>query len=301
MEEIKMIYLVGVSSKALQTYHARHPSERPNLLLSYARRSSDTGKFIFDYRHLSGSLILDSGTYSLNNAPHQFANKITLSAYKAYLQSAGRLFDFYFNFDQDFSRNGFEVNLANQLELERAGLKPVPVVHDCYSDEIQYYIDRGYELVSIGSAELRDADVYELMRIVDKLYSKGIKVHFLGCTDYQKLAYVPIYSADSATWNQAASRGHLLYWNPLMPGIDKKDKICFVYDLPRKYMINHIDSHPHQREVEAYLNQELGYSISDLKGSAGSLKRSVANIHYYVQLEKRIAAKHRELGFSFWL
>jgi len=296
-----MIYLVGVSSKALQTYHMRHPSERPNLLLSYARRSRDTGRLMFNYRHLIGSLILDSGTYSLNNAPHQFASKITLSGYQSYLQELGCHFDFYFNFDQDFSRNGFSVNLANQLQLQGAGLHPVPVVHDCYSNEIQYYIRHGYDLISIGSGELRDADVYELYRIVQKMNSKGIRVHFLGCTDYQKLAYVPIYSADSATWNQAASRGHLLYWNPLKPAIDKKDKICFVYDLPKKYMINHIDKHPHQREVEAYLNQELGYSISELKGSAGSLKRSVANIHYYIKLEKRIAAKHQQLGFRFWI
>ena len=296
-----MIYLVGVSSKALLAYHARYPSERPNLLLSYARRSKDCGKLIFKYRSLIGGLILDSGTYSLNSNPGKFANKITLPSYQAYLKQLGSHFDFYFNFDQDFSRKGFSVNLGNQLQLEGAGLKPVPVVHDCYSNEIQYYIGHGYDLISIGSGELRDADVHELYRIVDKMNSKGIKVHFLGCTDYQKLAYVPIYSADSATWNQAASRGHLLYWNPLKPAIDKKDKICFVYDLPKKYMINHIDSHPHRREVEAYLNQELGYSISELKGSAGSLKRLVANIHYYVQLEKRIAAKHRELGFRFWI
>jgi hypothetical protein len=123
----------------------------------------------------------------------------------------------------------------------------------------------------------------------------------LGCTDYQKLAYVPVYSADSSTWNHAASRGHLLYWNPDKPGIDKKDKICFVYNLPGKYMNNHIDDHPHQTKIEAYLNQQLGYSIQELKGTPGSLNRLVANIHYYVQLEKRIAAKHRQLGFKFWL
>jgi len=296
-----MIYLVGVSSKALLAYHKRHPSERPNLLLSYARLSKDCGDFIFKYRsHISG-LIADSGTYTLNSNPGKFADKITLLGYRSYLQQVGRHFDFYFNFDQDFSRKGFEVNLANQLDLERVGLKPVPVVHDCYSDEIQYYIDHGYELVSIGSGELEDADVHELYRITDKMHSKGIMVHFLGCTDYQKLAYVPVYSADSSTWNHAASRGHLLYWNPLKPGIDKKDKICFIYDLPKKYMANHIDHHPHQGEVEAYLIQELGYSIPELKGSAGYLKRLVANIHYYVQLEKRIAAKHRQLGFKFWV
>ena len=66
-------------------------------------------------------------------------------------------------------------------------------------------------------------------------------------------------------------------------------------------MNNHIDDHPHQTNVEAYLNQQLGYSIPELKGSTGYLKRLVANIHYYVQLEKHIAAKHRELGFKFWV
>jgi hypothetical protein len=296
-----MIHLVGVSTKALLAYYNRYPSERPNLLLSYARLSKDCGDFIFEYRPHIGSIILDSGTYTRYNNPGKYDDQITLQGYRSYLQAIGGHFDFYFNFDQDFSRKGFEINLANQLELEKAGLKPVPVVHDCYSDEIQYYIDHGYELVAIGSGELRDEDVYELYRIVDKFYSKGIKVHFLGCTDYQKLAYVPVYSADSATWIQAASRGHLLYWNPSKPDIDKKDKICFVYNLPKKYMKNHIDHHPHQEEVEAYLNQELGYSIQELKGTPGSLKRLVANIHYYVQLEKRIAEKHRELGFKFWV
>ena len=295
-----MIHLVGVSSRALLTYHAIHPQERPNLLISYARPSKDWDNFIFKHRGLIGSLILDSGTYSLNNNPKKFANKINLQGYRCYLQRSGRNFDFYFNFDEDFSRNGFEINLANQLELENAGLKPVPVIHDCYGSEIPYYIDHGYDLIAIGSGELEGEDVNELYRIVNKLYSKGIKVHFLGCTDYQKLAYLPVYSADSATWNQAASRGHLLYWNPLKPGIDKKDKICFVYGLSKKYMANHIDNHPQQLEIEKYLNQNLGYSIDELKGTAGSLKRLVANIHYYVQLEKRIAAKHRELGFKYW-
>jgi hypothetical protein len=296
-----MINLVGVSTKALLAYHSKHSQERPNLMLSYAYRSKHLGGFIFKYRSLIGSLILDSGTYSLNTKSEVFADIVTFDGYRSFLKHGSQYYDFYFNFDQDFSRNGFEINLCNQLQLEDGGLKPVPVVHDCYGDEIQYYIDHGYELVSIGSGELRDENIFELYRIVDKLYSKGIKVHFLGCTDYQKLAYVPVYSADSSTWTQAASRGHLLYWNPLKPGIDKKDKICFVYGLQKKHMKNHIDNHPHREEVEGYLNDQLGYSIQELKGTSGSLKRSVANIHYYVQLEKRIAAKHRELGFRFWV
>ena len=60
-----MIHLVGVSSRALLAFHERYPSERPNLLLSYARLSRDCGHLIYKHRDLIGSLIADSGTYSL--------------------------------------------------------------------------------------------------------------------------------------------------------------------------------------------------------------------------------------------
>ena len=65
-------------------------------------------------------------------------------------------------------------------------------------------------------------------------------------------------------------------------------------------MKNHIDDHSNYDEIEDYLNRELNYSIEDLKGPRGLSKRLVANLHHFVQLEKRVAAKHRELGFRFW-
>jgi hypothetical protein len=64
---------------------------------------------------------------------------------------------------------------------------------------------------------------------------------------------------------------------------------------------DHIDGHPDWFDIERYLNQELGYTIEELKGSKGSFKRLVANIHFYVQLENRIAAIHRQQGFRFWV
>lgn len=296
-----MINVVGVSTKALLDYHSIHPLEKPSILISYARLSRDCGDFIFKHRGLIGNLVLDSGTYSLSSNPKKFAATVTLEGYKSYLQQLGGYFDFYFNFDQDFSRAGFEVNWANQLELEQAGLTPVPVVHDCYSDEIQHYIDHGYGMISIGSGELEKEKVEELYRIIEKPYSQGIKIHLLGCTNYSKLAYLPVYSADSATFNQAASRGNLLYWNPRLPDIDKTEKIRFIYGLPRRLMKNHIDDHPHWDEIEEYLNRNFMYSIDDLKEPGGLSKRLVANLHHYVQLDKRVAAKHRELEFRFWV
>ena len=296
-----MIYLVGVSSRELLYYNKLYPQERLNLLISYAYPSADTTSLLFDHRDLIGSIICDSGTYSLSANPDKLSKKITFQGYRSYLQQLGKRYDFYFNFDEDFSRDGFSTNQQNQLELEKAGLSPVPVVHDCYGPEIPYFIKKGYKMVAIGSGELQDGNVIELNRIVNKMYSKGIKVHLLGCTEYSKLAYTPVYSGDSTTWVRQGARGHVYYWNPEKPDYNKQEQICFVYNLLEKYMGNHIDKHPQQLEINRYLKSQLNLSIDDLKGSKGSFYRLIANIHYYVQLEKRIAAEHRNQGFKYWI
>jgi hypothetical protein len=229
-----------------------------------------------------------------------YRDQINLRAYQSYLENVGRYFDFYFNFDEVLSEEGFDQNYSNQLVLEAAGLKPVPVVHDSYGPEVQLYIDRGYELVALGSSEVRDADVGELRRIVNKFYSKGIKVHLLGCTDYVKLAYTPVYSCDSSTWNHAGSRGHIIYWNPKKLSIDKTDLVCFDEKRAARLQRNLVGRYRYRYDVESYLEREFGYSREHLTGKQGWFYRHIVNIHYFVQLEKRIAAKHRELGYRFW-
>ena len=256
--------------------------------------------FCFTHRVKLNSVVLDSGVWTLNLNPEKYRDRINLRAYQAYLKEVGRYFDFYFNFDEVMSVDGFDQNYGNQLVLEAAGLKPVPVVHDSYGEEVQLYIDRGYELVALGSSEVCDADVSELYRIVDKFYSKGIKVHLLGSTDYQKLAYLPVYSCDSSTWNHAGSRGHIIYWNPNKPGIDKTDPVCFDEKRAKRLSRNPIRDYRYRYELECYLEEQLGYSGDLLSAQGGWFYRQIVNIHYFVQLEKRIAAKHRELGYRFW-
>jgi len=293
-----MIYLVDIPTNILLAYNQMFPTAKPNVLVSYARISRETSKTIFDHRDLIGSLVLDSGTYSLNNSREKFNRKLNIAGYSSFLKQLGDRFDFYLNFDEDYSRDGFDINFANQTDLEKASFKPVPVVHDCYgSDEIQFYIDQGYKIIAIGSGELRNERYDELYRIVEKPYSQGVKVHFLGCTEYLKLAYVPVFSADSNTWNQASWRGQLIYWNPSKRGPDKTEKIRFTYGQLNRLMKNHIDSHPQKEEIEGYLNSELNLTIDHLKGSEGYFYRQIANIHFYVQMEQRVAARQIELGF----
>jgi hypothetical protein len=242
---------------------------------------------------------MDSGTFTLNQNPKKFRKIITIDGYKSYMRIFADKVDFYFNFDEDFSKSGFATNYGYQIDLEKAGFSPIPIVHDCYGSEIDTYIDRGHDLIAIGSGELRFAGLDELYRIVNGLYQKGIKVHFLGCTEYQKLAYLPVYSADSTTWNRTGTSGRIFYWNPNRIGFNKVDKIVLDDKPPKRLTKYHIRDYLFRNQLEDYLYYDLKLSTDDLLGEDRYFNRSLVNIHYFVLLEELINRKHKEQGFTF--
>jgi hypothetical protein len=242
---------------------------------------------------------MDSGTFTRNQNYTKYKDTITFKGYAAYAKNFEDKVDFYFNFDEDFSEAGFETNYSNQLKLEREGLKPIPVVHNCYSDEIQQYIDRGYKLIAIGSGELKHASLDDLRMIVEKPYRAGVKVHFLGCTSFDKLAYIPVSSCDASTWGHQSARGIVKFWNPLKIGYDKIDEASFYDIRPKRLTKNPIDHHPFKKQISAYLKSELNFTIDDLRDKEGLANREVANLHFFAQLEKIINQKHKEQDFKF--
>ena len=297
-----MIFHAGLTSLAMLEYRKRYPGIRLKAMMSFGRRGNHNYRFLTDEFNNLGGIACDSGTWTLNQNPNKYGKIITNEGYNRFLTMFEDKFDFYLNFDADFTRDGFEANLQYQYELEDAGFKPVPVIHDCYGDEVKYYLDKGYPLVAIGSGELRDSDVSELKRIVDKFYSHGVMVHFLGCTGYEKLAYTPVYSCDSSTWTQSGARDYVNYWNMKCPDIDKTDKIYLVGRFPRGSRKIHIDTYQFRVQFEEYLWDELQLGLEDLTESKKrKLNRQVANIHYFVKLEQEVARQHRELGFKFWI
>lgn len=285
-----MIYHAGLTTKAMLAYRNLYPAIKLNAMLSYGRRQKANYKLLFEYKEHLNSLAADSGTWTRNCNPQKYAAKINFKGFYSYLKIFAPRLDFYVNYDEDFSKNGFETNLEYQLQLEAAGFSPVPVIHDCYGPEVKYYIDHGYKFVAIGSGELAYSGIDELHYIVDELYRNGIKVHFLGCTDYRKLAYLPVYSCDSSTWVQAGARDFLLYWNHSIKGIDKTDNIP---------LDSKLWNYPFLNDFEDYLDQELGLTLPDLTGKGKHLNRQLVNIHYFVKLEKLVHQKHRKLGFKF--
>jgi hypothetical protein len=293
------IYHSALTKEASIRYRQLKPDEKLHALVSYGRRDKNSAYFLARNRNILNGLIMDSGTWTKNNSPTKIDHPITLEGYRAYVGNFEPQLDFYVNFDADFTKNGFKRNFSNQLYLERAGLKPVPVVHDCYGNEINRYIARGHKLIAIGSGELKHASLDDLRMIVEKPYLARVKVHFLGITDFEKLAYIPVYSCDASTWGHQSARGRVFYWNPAKPGYKKIDKISFYDVVPARLLRNPIDGYRYKREFAAYIGQELGFSIDDLRGKEGLANREVANLHFYAQLEKIINQKHKEQGFTF--
>ena len=291
------IYHSGTTTKAGIKYKQLHPDRPLHALISYGRRDVHHRNLMLGHRHILDGLIMDSGTFTLNQNRRKYKNSITFKGYRFYLNLFAKKVDFYFNFDEDFSKSGFTTNFGYQLDLETAGFRPVPVIHDCYSDEIKTYIDRGHKLVAIGSGELKFAGLDDLRHIVDELYRNGVKVHFLGCTRYEKLAYLPVYSADSTTWNWTGASGRIFYWNPNRIGYNKLDKIVVDDKPPKRLTKYHIRDYMFRNQLEDYLYRELGLSIGDLLGRNKHLNRALVNIHYFVLLEELINRKHKEQGF----
>ena len=293
-----IIYHSALSKTAAINYKNIKPNEKLHALVSYGRRDNDATYFLVTNPNLVDGLIMDSGTWTLNNNPTKNKSKITLNGYKAYVKNFEDKLDFYFNFDEDFTKDGFETNYGNQLKLESEGLKPIPIVHDCYSDEMQQYIDRGYKLIAIGSGELKHASLDDLRMIVEKPYRAGVKVHFLGCTDFDKLAYIPVYSCDASTWGHQSARGVVWFWNPLKIGYNKIDNASFYNIGPKRRRKIPIDDHPFKKQIAEYLKNELNFNIDDLRDKEGLANREVANLHFFAQLEKIINQKHKEQDFN---
>jgi len=273
------------------------PNERLNALLSFGRRQ-DKHAFYVTHRDKLNSVVLDSGTYSLNTAERN-PPTTTLDNYKNYARFVRRHLHFLFNFDSDFSETGHyqkAINLNNLIYLERAGLDPVPVIHDIYGSEISFYMSKNrYPILAIGSSLL--GDKVNLSIAIHAIHTAGIKVHLFGTTSYSLLASSPISSCDSSTWHQNSARGCIPYWNRLKMKGSKTKLIQFEkydYYLPRISFENY----EFRYELERFLDETFGFSPSDLIGGGqNEINREIVNIRYFVKLQERINQRHQKRGF----
>lgn len=298
------IFLSSFTAQVLNEIHERVPNKKPNVLLSYGIRKNDDVLIMDRMRKSVASLILDSGTFSLHTADGSSEEEITFQGYLNYLKLCDNKYDFYFNFDRNFTTTGFEENQYYLKQLEAEGFKPVPVVHDYYREEIDYYIDSGYKLVALGSVMQPGSIKFlrnktDIKYAVERLIKHDIKIHVFAAASYSQLYDIPVYSSDASSWAQHAATGKILFWNENHESTDKTDMIRF-FDRPGLKADNNFFFHeyPRLRELEEYLDS-LGITYEDLMGKNMALFRQVVNTAYYMQLEEIITKKHAEQGFLF--
>jgi hypothetical protein len=298
------IFQSSFTARVLQQIHERLPEKQPNVLLSYGIRKNDDLLIMQRMRNYVSSLILDSGTFSLHTSDGTSEEEITFQGYSNYLDLCHDKYNFYFNFDRNFTTAGFEENQCYLKQLEAKGFNPIPVVHDYYRDEIDIYIEEGYQLVALGS--VMEPGTVKFLRkktdidhAVERLIKHNIKIHVFAAASYNQLFDIPVYSSDASSWAQHAANGRILYWNEENDSDDKTDFIRF-FDRPGlkedgNYFFN---EYPHRRVFEEHLDS-LGITYEDLIGKDMHLFRQVVNAAYYIQLEEIITQKHKEQGFPF--
>jgi hypothetical protein len=123
-----------------------------------------------------------------------------------------------------------------------------------------------------------------------------VKIHVFGTTSFANLIEVPAYSADSSSWAQTGGRTDVLFWNPAIEGVDKKDSFNFTgrYD-PEGKPVNYYLDHPYRKEFEEYLGKTFNFRCVDMFFFDN---RQLVNLKYFADLEDRITEEHRRRGFS---
>jgi hypothetical protein len=294
------IYQASMGLRILKWHHKRFPNQKLNVLRSFGVQSKEDHHFRETHRDKCASLILDSGTFTKFNRKTASPKPITLPAYISYLNRFGSRYDWYFNFDEcfinEFEDQCFAINIDNQRRLEEKGFRPVPVIHDIYGDEVDLYMDEGYEMVAVGSPQLDHwTTLYKLM---NRFKGKEIKVHLFATSKWEYLAEFPIFSSDTTSWAKTGGFGSIFYWNPHKKRRDKREKIYLedYLDTGRK-KAGCFTTHPHKREIEEYLDQELGLTYEDLMDTGGGYYRMLVNAHFFVEYERWINAEQRKQGF----
>lgn len=289
-----IIYQASMSLPVLKRHYELF-REPLNVLLSVALIGNETHGFLKDCRHMVGKIVADSGAWSVAKGTSQ----LTLEMVISYLQHWGKEFDHYFNFDTDFSDKGFENNIANQIKMEKSGLKPIPVVHNFFDKEIDYYVKSGkYSWLALGSSQAKNFDDFRYA--VDRIKKWGnpeIKIHWFGGSKYEWLIETPIASCDTSSWAKAGKFGYIHYWNEEKEGLNKTDRIYvggYLKDSAEKDY--YFTEYPWRKQLEEYLFDKFKLTYGDLCGYEAAFNMQLVNTRFYAELEARVNQERVKRG-----
>ena len=278
------LYQASMSSRVLKRQWELF-KEKFNVLLSYAYAGPDFWEIFANYRCMADSIILDSGAWSVA----QGTADLSLEGFISYVNTSGHFFDRYFNFDTDFSDHGFDNNIVHQIKMERAGLKPVPVVHNLFDSEIDYYVDSGkYDWIALGSKQTTNFDdlAYAVYRI--KKGNPAIRIHWFGGSKFEWLCKLPVASCDTTSWASTGKFGFIRYWNPADPGFDKGHTI-YTSGVIKEIEFGEYEfvTYPWRKELDQYLYNTFGLTFHDVSAYDAAYNMQLVNTRFYIEQEKR--------------
>lgn len=282
--------------EAVERLSELRPDIKLNLLDSFGLPYNQSVMLRKIKRNIFLNFARDSGAYTINHALNPAVRELKASDYAKNLSVVGKYYDIVFNFDSDFSEIGFEENYKMQLEIESYGHCVVPVVHDLYGDELDFYVGRGHKLIALGSSQTRRPE--DVKVAVMKCYP-DVRIHLFGKVGFEYLAYMPIWSCDASSWAQYVKYGYVMFWDESLPCANKGVALGFNDRngaLKKKILV---ESYVNRMSVFEYLDKSLGLSYEDLVGDDAEINRQVVNMLYFYELEKRIAEIHEGRGWSF--
>ncbi len=284
------LFQSSITAKSLLLLEEYRPDVKINALRSYLVDGPGTIDILANAKHCINMLILDSGTWSMNQGKHK--EKISLKTYADFLKGNSNFYDAYFGFDPVHGDEGTEDSIESQIYLESLGFYPIPIIQNLKA-ETKYYCERKdyYKIVAIGSTRQKKFD--DIKRSVNILYENGIKVHLFGIGSYAKLIDLPIWSSDCSSFVQWVANGRLIFFNGEKE-ISLSPSRCSNSGKENK---DFIETSNFRDAYEDWICESFGIPIDKFLYKHDM--KIMANSYYYWELEKKIQKIHLEKGFVF--
>ena len=130
-------------------------------------------------------------------------------------------------------KSSHKLTWRNQVELEKRGLNPIPVIHyKAPMSVLKHYLAAGYDYISLGGivgSVMLDSCKGWIDRSFDIICDTkdrlpAVKVHGFGATGWNMITKYPWHSVDSTSWTKAGGFGNLM--------VPHKRDGKFVFDRP---------------------------------------------------------------------
>lgn len=276
-------------------YITMFPNAKLNILVSYGLRNPSIPDFLFKYSDNIDSIILDSGTFTLNFAKNlKTRERISFEGYRAYLKTLGHSFKYVFNYDSNFDADGKYDNDEHLKILQDDGHNVVPVVHSYKDEEVESYLNAGHKIIALGFSKTEKTRP-NIERLCKLIHDNGAKAHVLGVSSWDRLAHTPIAYCDSSSWAQHGLFGCIQFWNEtkqVFMGKDKTDTIRFPDTTAPRKTGHYYHDYKDQHVLYPWIKKTFGWDDYELLSKHEREKRVLINIHYYVELQRRLTEFH---------